>query len=646
MRKDEIDNLLKMFKKGFFSTINDVIQRGEKIEFDIYSIRYIKFIEKYSNKKIKSFDKNEIDSVFRCIMKDIEDSNYDYFKQLISYGNQELLDLMCYSSKCDDIKEFIKSRKQISLNNLFRITNLIIATRDPDYIKTCIKDKEKFGFNSVRLTNLIMATGDPDYIKTCIDDRDNFGFSREEVIELIKATGDEKYINDCINKFRFCSSELTDLISYLNVEDIKICIDNRKKLRLDTSEIQMLLESMGCTEYTKTCFKKREELGLKKYKRDVKFLMRSRVFTKECIKEREELGLDSDILKELIISIGEPEYTKECIKKRELLGLSSENITDLILSTGDLDFIKECENNAEELNMKPEEAKQLAMFTQKTQILLPSNMAISIGIISKGQLFNKIIRDMLNEKNWTIQDLCWSGMVTNAMSPILIEDTENSSNEIKSVCAILNGIGQTINENYGSGKIKIGASYLTSENDWNNFRQIIRNYEEISTIMNEGADIHLEYGENNIECSLCANLNPNTLIENINFFGGIVRSAHELTEIQKKPEKERTEEERKKLESFKKIQTKSDAEIMSRSLSDEEIILRALIDLCVIPQQRHIYLRRCPYIKDSISVDQIARKILGESRGISGVDYQQGATQIEAELKREDWNQGLGQEGN
>ena len=50
-------------------------------------------------------------------------------------------------------------------------------------------------------------------------------------------------------------------------------------------------------------------------------------------------------------------------------------------------------------------------------------------------------------------------------------------------------------------------------------------------------------GKNTIEFRLAnGTIDPDTWIENINLFGGLVKSAQELAEIQKKPENERTEE--------------------------------------------------------------------------------------------------------
>lgn len=117
-------------------------------------------------------------------------------------------------------------------------------------------------------------------------------------------------------------------------------------------------------------------------------------------------------------------------------------------------------------------------------------------------------------------------------------------------------------------------------------------------------------------------INPNTWIENINLFLGIVRCAHELSIIQEKPEERRTESERKMLEKFEILQTGR----------DEEQILEALIELCIAPEQRKIYIDRYminkPLLDNSpeiekaitskISTNKIGKKIFVGKDAVNG----------------------------
>ena len=88
-------------------------------------------------------------------------------------------------------------------------------------------------------------------------------------------------------------------------------------------------------------------------------------------------------------------------------------------------------------------------------------------------------------------------------------------------------------------------------------------------------------------------VNPNTWVENINLFSGIVKAAKEVTDIQKKPKKERTSEEKAKLANLYRIN--------DLSISENER-LEALLNLVVNENQREIYIER--YLKNSTLLEQ------------------------------------------
>lgn len=78
-------------------------------------------------------------------------------------------------------------------------------------------------------------------------------------------------------------------------------------------------------------------------------------------------------------------------------------------------------------------------------------------------------------------------------------------------------------------------------------------------------------------------IDPQTWIENINLFGGIVGVAEQLTQIQKKSPQMRTEEENKKLNVFNRL--------CSQKLPEEEQ-LSALLTLAVSDDKRKTYEER------------------------------------------------------
>ena len=93
--------------------------------------------------------------------------------------------------------------------------------------------------------------------------------------------------------------------------------------------------------------------------------------------------------------------------------------------------------------------------------------------------------------------------------------------------------------------------------------------------MNVGKD------KNTIEFRLAnGTVDENTWIENINLFGGIIKAAEELTNIQNKPEEERTDEEKEKLRNFE--------EIKNSELDDKERFEKLMV-IAIKKENRKIY---------------------------------------------------------
>ena len=162
--------------------------------------------------------------------------------------------------------------------------------------------------------------------------------------------------------------------------------------------------------------------------------------------------------------------------------------------------------------------------------------------------------------------------------------------------------------------------------------------------------ICMEYGKNTVEFRLPnGTINPNTWIENINLFGGIVKSAHELTMIQSKSEEQRTDSEKKVLDDFEILQTEE----------DENQIAKALIELCIPLEDRHIYMDRyrtnTPLldasqdiknaITDQISTNKIGKKLFTGKNAVKGEDYEQSSAIIEQALNEHDINYEMEQGG-
>ena len=128
-----------------------------------------------------------------------------------------------------------------------------------------------------------------------------------------------------------------------------------------------------------------------------------------------------------------------------------------------------------------------------------------------------------------------------------------------------------------------GSINLHEENDVENFKKQILDFQKNRY---KGINFkNLETGEKNtVEFRLPnGTVDANTWIQNINLFGGIIKTAQELSIIQEKNVDELNEEEKKKLECFENIKSEK---------WDEKEKLEALLELVIDEPDREIYRQR------------------------------------------------------
>ncbi len=294
MNKRQIDNIFM----NFFDTYYILEYSGMEIED-----RYMKITQK------------EQDEALKRIMTKIEsdDEIYEYFSSK-KYNSKFLnvyLNLMCYSSRVEDIKKLIEDRDILQI-----------------YIR--------------QLIDLIKATGEKDYIKDCIENRsEELGLNEWDIIELMKAMGSEYveyYIDTKSAELEFSSEALIELIKLTRKEYIENCIDNRmEEFGLNDEETYktglMELIRFASQEYIeKTIDNKRDILGLSHEELIIIMNLTSKKYLQNCIENRrEELDLSHRDILNLIMATNDEEYIGSCIeKKREELDLQNEDIIELI----------------------------------------------------------------------------------------------------------------------------------------------------------------------------------------------------------------------------------------------------------------------------------------------------------------------------
>ena len=395
-------------------------------------------------------------------------------------------------------------------------------------------------------------------------------------------------------------------------------------------------------------------------------------FTKECIKNYKKYKLNDDNVADLIRTLNDLEYikgfVKEEIQNKNINGKNIHYIIQLALFTKDMELIENLRKNCD-----AKIVEELDRYLKIQPTTLPKEMTIGVEIESEGPCNWENIRETIDEAelDWVAKDDGSLQNGTEVVSTILTEST--ASMEIFKICQELRRLRQTTSKRCG-GHIHIGADYLTDIQDWRNLRTIWNNAEGIFyAISNAKGEIPrqgvIEYAspiskkdetfsetikldseddlekyikllkeiqgskysginyrnvgsseKNTIEFRLPnGTINPTTWVENINLFGGLIRTSHELSKIMKKTEEQRTEEEKQMLYNYEILQTET----------DEKKDAEALIKLCVLPEQVKTYLERynvnskllkhSPEIykrlKERISTKKIGQKVFtGEER--------------------------------
>ena len=596
------------------------------------------------------------------------------------------------------VKEFIEYNEEILKEchiNGDRAVDLIKTVGDPEYIKECLGNVEKMkalDINCDRAVDLIKTVGDPEYIKECLGNVEKMkalDINGDRAVDLIKTVGDPEYIKEYLENVEkmqaldIYGGKVTELLTVEELEPkyIEEWLENIERMR-----------ALKIQDFIAADLIKKVEQKIPGY-------------IKKCLENVEKmqaLNIQKSNTIDLIrmVEKKEPGYIKKYIKKHIKNGkvneLESDFLIQVIIMTADAKFIDYCKDSGV-LNHKTIE--RLDRFTKISPITLPGQMTIGVEIESEGlasrEEIEKIIGNLLKERTWELSSDITLINGTEAISPILRKDT--ASHEIYTVCNALYSLGQETSERCG-GHIHIGADYLTDLQDWKNLRNIWNNTEKILYIISNrkgeipreevlkyakpisGKDeskqktINLEsesdlenfiagikkiqgdrfsainyvnVGEeekNTIEFRLPnGTLDPTTWIENINFFGGLVRVSHELSKIMLKSEEQRTEEEKKMLYNYEVIQMEQ----------DERKVAEALIGLCVSQEQMQTYLDRydensellekTPEINDGLN-GQIRKNKIGKKTipKINGVDLEEVSRAVDEKLAEINGREGEG----
>ena len=510
--------------------------------------------------------------------------NLEYIKKYIDENNEKIysyqkIELVKATKNSGYIKEYIENPKV----DLFDKISLVKEVNDKEYMKSFVENQSLDHYNK---TEIIKKINDVEYTKECVE-KESLGLDNNDKIELISSTNDKEYIKSFIENKNISNSNKVRLIAKMNdVEYTKECAES-ESLGLDSNDKIELISSTNDKEYIKS------------------FIENKNVSNPDKVR--------------LIGRINDVEYIKECIEN-EKLGFDKKEKFQLVLLTEDEEYID----------------KSLNLNNDIKKINLPDNMTIGVEIEAEG--IEKVqYKNMFS--NWKAKGDGSLKDGIEVVSPVLSGSNEDSKNIYKA-CYMLENLGCSTSERCG-GHVHIGADFLKDKQAYLNLLEIFGDSEEILyTISNNAGEItrmggasHYavpisqkienalesgkidlknsediskfaseikevqgdrysginfmnvgEGGKNTVEFRLAnGTINPETWIENINLFGGVIVSAQSISKIQAKNEQDRTEQEKSDLKKFEMLKDKN--------ISNEER-LDMLLDLTVSKEDKEIYQNR------------------------------------------------------
>lgn len=604
--------------------------------------------------------------------------------------------------------EYMKKCAQnanIALKGMDRV-DLLLFIGDRELIKQCLQNAD-LGLYSTCKVILIKSLEDPEEIMECLIG-DKLLLRPSEKIDIILSVGDPEFILKCLKNPAlelYASTKLKLVAELKDKEMIKRLLKDKTFNIIEVEVIKIL----GDLDYAKQCLRDKD-VGLRPYQKVAVIKYINDVeFTKECIKAK-DLDIDLFGKVELIKAIGDKNYTKQCAMDNEI-GLDSENKVELLKSIKDPEEIEECIRD-EELGLTTKEKLLLAfeiedkelveeIIGQRTKatrkIKLPEEMTFGIEIETEGI---SLVKNLFNDWKAIYDNSLEDG--TEFVSPPL-KATEANTEEIYFMCDVIRCLEANSSERCG-GHVHIGSAYLTTLQSYVNLIELYSNAEEIIyVISNREGEIPRNQGPNKYAIPLSGKIenaiqaerlqltnldefilqlqeaqggkfsslnlknvdnlfkrtiefrmsngtiNPDTWIENINLFGGIVSAAEKLQIIQSKPEENRTDEESKYLASF---------DVLKEDVSSERK-LQALLELTIAPEEQDVYARRyqensrllekndttlsrirTKVAKNPISIKDIGRKVFTGKDAVSGIEIQEAETRLNNDIRARETSRG------
>lgn len=283
---EDVFNLIKATKDVKY--IDGIISDEEKRkELDLYGISNlikatgdIGYMKSCIERR-RELELDPINDVFYLIN---ETGDIDYIKQCINQQQEleinsfYLVKLIKATNDINYIKSIIENEaksKNIEID-LSDMVELIKELGDVDYIKSIVEDKEKqgkIGFHSAhQVVDLIISTKNIEYIKECINKWKELELPESDVVTLIKSTENIDFMKKCVEERKelelspFSVREL--IVATRDIDYMKNIIGDKAKkeeLKMDSFFVAELIKTTDDIDYIKSCIEIREELGLNLY---------------------------------------------------------------------------------------------------------------------------------------------------------------------------------------------------------------------------------------------------------------------------------------------------------------------------------------------------------------------------------------------
>ena len=527
------------------------------------------------------------------------------------------------------------------------LVQLIEETADREELKYYIENRKLYGISQLTTKEFLLRTNDIELMKKVLEEQD---IDIEYAIDIILAINDEEYKDKCIlgqnPKIQLGSSEVKRILYNYNNPEVA-----RKYIEKELEEAKKS-ETKRIDKATKINI-----LKIVENSRDFELLQ-------YCLKRRNDLELSKPEKLELIILTRNDEYIKEQIKNAKKYDFDEKEIALLQYFAGNKEALIPYKRVLErKIESKPNTTIGIEIETKGPySTILRELLFKSPQENKKGPLF--YIFDDTDKNNWrTSYDASLGTDGTELKSPVM-RSGEDREKEIVEMCAFLESVGQYTDEDCGA-HIHIGANALTSVQSYKNLIEMVANCEEIlyrvstkeGESLRKGINKHAKpiseeiqkeiargciditnnwqlddlkkqlaeqqrgiknfsvnfmnlatNSEKNIKLDTLelrtpnGTLDPQTWIDNINLFSGIIEAAEEIYQIQMKTEYTRSVEEKEKLENF---------EMLKKGIPEEEKLTRFL-SLVTKESTREVYEKR--YEKNKNNEDIIT---LGIKDGIA-----------------------------